>query len=305
MLQYVTVDMGAVTPESPYVVPGVPPLCRSGFATFSYGTHEGPLHPILWRQSIIVPEAIGATGVNVYTGSYNTYTVSLQGQPGQGLSIATVSGLLNLVAGIVGGITQGAPGENTDTGTQFVDGVTAPSPANSIFWRQVACPRVVGIGDTQSIAKDVNTLLTALAFTSEIAQWCVGRNIAETESTYPSLSGSVLTQPTSGTVRYAKLDIFATPDSNTSYWGKTGLRKLGYAAFEHDGFYEEPYYLNTTTLYAQPRLPGATGFYLLLDPGVKANLTLGINEFIATSTFTSLGEINFLAGITKGLIPKP
>lgn len=305
MLQYVTVDMGAVTPESPYVVPGVPPLCRSGFATFNYGTHEGPLHPILWRQSLFVPEAVGATGFNVYTGSYNTYTVNLQGQPGQGLNLTTVKGILNLIAGITAGITPGSAGENTDTGTQFLDGVTAPSPATNLLWSQVSCPRVVGVGDTQSIAKDVNTLLTALAFSSEIAQWTVAKNIAETESTYPSLQGSILTQPASGTVRYAKLDIFQTPNSNTSYWGQTGLRKLGYAAFEHDGFFEEAIYLNQTTLYAQPRLPGATGFYLLLDPGVKANLTLGINESIATSMFTSLGEINLVAGTVKGFIPKP
>lgn len=284
-------------------VPGIPKCFRAGFLQFSYGTKRGKLQPINWQQSMFLPEYNGATGALIWVPPDISWSAQTVDEHPNGISMSTTAGVINLAKGILTGVTRG----------------NFPSILPSDFGlnKHITLPRVSGArnlvstntADNDEMSRPATNTFSyqfwasALAFASEIAQQACYANAAETTETFPSVTRSSLITPTSGVPRYADVEVISIPGSPDMYWGSRGIPILGKFAWDYGGYKLPAQDINGQSNFFAPPVPGATSAYVILKPGIAANITLGENTFAMMSLQNALGQINFLAGEVGGLLP--
>ena len=281
-------------------LPGVPVAQRLGWLQFVYGTYGGKLHPLNFANSIVFPEAAGATGGNMFVPDDVSWSVQTMAEPSNGFSVTTSAGLINLALDLITNLSAG--GSCTDElEPPFVQGTLALPYAGAANTMATTPSEGFGVTSAYSLPIfELNCLLAILGFASEIAQQCAFYNAAETYTSYGPYTGSQLVTPTSGVPRSAQIYV-ASPPTGASYnFGATGALMLGHFCWEYSGFYGPLQYLNGKETYTVPEDPSVTGLYLILKPGVSATVEMGINEFAATALTTSLGTISMIAGLATG-----
>lgn len=300
MIQFATLDFGAI-PQEISLIAGLPPLCRFGFATFGYSGYNGPLQTLNWPQQLLIPEYPGADSLQLFVPPYVNWNMNLGGNSGQGLECSTISGALNLGKQIFTGLKRSAPGNDRGSFMTSHAGTNMPTMNPPTKTMQLKFMNQWETGVQFPASNHLNPLLILLGFASEIAQQTVLSNMAETFVDVPNFTGAKLIAPVTGVLRSVNLQILSIPGQDMYQFGKYGAKRCGYYAWEYNSFLTPVQYWNTQKLYAQPPMPGATGFYALLQPGLTANGTAGVNEFNSTSLNDTLGDINFGANILTGL----
>ena len=302
MIQYALVDFGTLdNPVS--TVRGSPPLARYGFATFGYGNYFEPLQQLTWQKNFLVPSFPGADSLQIFTFPAATYTVALNGNPGQGLGVQTVQGAINIGQAIFAGVHKSIAGNFDGSLLRFTGTPELPFPTSATDKLSKLYLMTDWYASLQGTLNKMNPLLIALAFASEIAQATVLQNMAETTQDVPNFTGSNLIMPTSGVVRSAFLGAISVPKSKVYEYGNYGASKLGYYAWDYNDFKTPAKCVNTQQFVSFPPIPGATGFYVITMPNITMNGQIGVNEFTATAMQTFLGQINLGANILTGLSP--
>jgi hypothetical protein len=282
-------------------VPGSPIARNLGWWQAFNGPRAGNLHPINFSQSLLLPEFQGATGGALWLKPDLNWTLTNYDYPTNGFSLTTGNGLCNF-----------ALGESTNW---INPPATALEPnmssgAVAIQLPQVSSGNVLTLapgGDVHPFQVpstkfgDWSLMMSAIQLAAEIAQQACMYNASETSEDFGSVTGAQLCFVSTGVARYANIDYTVIPDRSDLDFGATGVPFLGYYSWYYEGYYGPLQYINSTNVYSIPEMPTATGLYVILKPGVVMNVTLGVNEFVTTSTITSLGEINFAAGVVAGL----
>lgn len=281
-------------------LPGTVPAYKAGFIQFAYGTTAGPLQAINWKQSIFFPEYPGATGVYVWTPPGLGASAVTISQPGQGLSMETVVGVINLASALVTGFTEGSTSLEASSAIVRSAASSVPVPLALGGLGRVTLPISVGLGELEPFSNELNGYLLILGLASEIAQQSCYKNQAANEVVFPSLTGSAYTAPVSGVARYAKVRAVSVPAAAEYHFGASGILMLGHHCWEYNGFRSPLKYLNSQNVITYPEGVNVTGFQLMLKPNILVNLTLGINDYGVESLVTTLGEINLLTGVFTG-----
>jgi hypothetical protein len=298
--QYALIDFGSVKQEASYI-PGVPKIVRNGFFQWSYGTGYGDLQPLNFQQNIVFPEAPNAVGGLLWTPSWNSWTITpVEGGVGQN-GIATALGAIHVLQDNVPGFTTGV----TQAGSAFA-GVAANAgfrgPATNgnqlILLPSTTCSSPQ---DPTNSAYSRQWLWLALALACDIAQATCMANAAVTTSTFNYPADGNQLCATDGFCRNATIQVTSVPSDITFKFGATGALKLGWYAWEYDGWFGPLHNINSQNVFTVPEQMGATCLYLNLAPPLTATVTLGYNPEGIMSQYSTAGEINLLANILSGL----
>lgn len=282
-------------------VPGSPLVRNLGWWQAFNGAFAGKLHPINFAQQALIPEFQGATGGAVWMPSDLDWSITNFDEPTNGFSLNCTNGLVNMALGL---------------GTNWVNpGGTAIEPGLSSGGHGISPVEVNPInvmsnapsGDVHPAQVpgtkygDWAYMATGIQFASEIAQQACMYNASETTEDFPGLTGPNLCVAALGIARNVRISGVTIPDRSDLLFGSTGVPFLGWYAWYYDGYYGPLHYINSDNIYAVPEMPTATGLYLILKPGVKMDVNMGVNEYQSTATITTLGQIDFVAGIVAGL----
>ena len=278
-----------------------PGFRRYGFAQFSNAGYAGDLMPITFKNQLLIPDVAEADTIDVYTDDLNGWVGSLLKADAPSYDVKTTAGVINLAKQLVAGIT---------------NGVTAPSSyQNNISPQSWTVPIPDGSGGATSQTTAEGNILrdsvkptftltfwsTALAFASEIAQRQVLANMAATNDSVLDFTGETTITPSSGVPNRVQLTM-TTPGSHENVnFGNTGATMYGWYAWQYNEYYGKLHYLNAPQIATVPELPIATGLWVMLKGGVHASGEIWYNPYGLQSMFSSLGEINLLAGKLAGL----
>lgn len=289
------------SPPTVSYVPGVPKCFRLGFYQFQYGLYVGKLQPINWLQCQCFPERPGATGMYIFVPDDIAWNAATYLEPTDGMSVETEDGIVNLIENEIAGISDGNISDVPTIGTT-PDQAPAQIPVkNNTALVKVASGKSLTLSRTDGTALGAQPWLLALAMATDIAQKVCMWDASETTQTFPNPARSSLLVPTAGAPKWAQIDVFSVTSDPNLEWGSRGIPILGKCAWDYDGYKTPAEDINGLMMVTAPPAPGATGFYILLKPGVKVNVTLGVNTYDMSSIISDLGEINLLANKLAGL----
>lgn len=294
------IDFGAST-EFKWGVGHTPGAKRFGFAQFVADGYKGKLHQLGFAQNFVLPEMANADTVWIFTDPLNSWDVGITKADSQSFDVRTAIGAINIAKAIATGITNGSPAPATYQCNLFPQGWTLPFSDGAGGVSNQATAQGDSLVDVLHGTGTTGFLTACLAYASEIAQWCVNRNIAASYQDIGPFTGEHLAQPTSGAARNAKLT-FTTTDTSPDYnFGATGIPMLGWYAWEYDGFYGPLQYINDHAIYTEPEAAEATGIYVICKNGITCSGLLGVAPYDLVSMASGLGEINLLASVLTGL----
>lgn len=283
-------------------MPGIPPAQRIGWCQFNYGQGYGKLQPISFAQSMLIPEQPGAIGGIIMVPADVTWTAHAYSEPDNGFSFSSLASYTNMALGVFNGLKGAARGhfgpvDQAQASTQMP--INTFPPTGQTLQDTGAGNSWMGFPVQGT---NYSAWIALLAYASEIAQQACMYNQSETFEDSGTISGASLFAPTDGVPRSAAIQVGHHPVKSSYNFGSTGALMLGYYAWDYDGYKGPLHYINNVDTWTIPEAPSSTGLYVMLKPGVNANIHMGVNEFISTSMITSTGEVNLAAGITRGIL---
>jgi hypothetical protein len=259
------------------------------------------LQPVNFQHALLIPEAQGATGGYLWLKPDLAWSLTNVDYPPNGFSLTTINGLSNFALALYDAWQNpedgGENGPANNTGGTIRLPYTGPGNVLNLADAGVS-------GSWHLASPNIGNwplLMSALQFACEIAQQTCMYNASQTTQDFTGLSQDNLLEVSAGVARSALIEVYIAPEMSSVLFGSTGVPMLGWYAWEYDGYYGSLQYLNSFEQWTIPEQPTATGLYLILQPGVEANVTIGVNEFVSMSTVTTFGEINFAAGVAAGL----
>jgi hypothetical protein len=310
LLKYLVVNGVGPQPQDTSI-PGVPPILKRGYVQFQNGTYSGRLHPIRFQQQLFLPEFNAPTGYTVWTPPWNNGTVNAYTQAADDFSISNTLGVLNWIENNVPGLNNAITyNQNTSPAVRGggIDSLPAPAPAGG---EVISPPAVVEIVDS---AKNNNSKtafwLGAIQYAAEIAQSTVQKNMAADEDSAGPFTQGQMVGITACTVRWVQIYLpgaqckgryqySAIPGAS----GKPELPIYGYFAFSYGGILGPLHYLNSSQVYAEPEMVGATDVYVNTIGNLSWQVTYGKNADDLQAMETSTGQLGWLAGQLQGLVP--
>lgn len=299
-MRYALFDCGTTAKNQTWL-PGEPTAQRIGWCQFVYSGFSGRLIPISFAQSILIPDFQGPAGGRIFVPDSVTYSLTEVSEPAGGFTLNNLSGPLNYTLAEPTNWFPPISGAHQGGTSELHQNCNIPYATLAGVLKTDVGSNPQALADATAQYSNWSALMALLSFATDIAQQTCMYNASETTEEFTTLTGSTLCVPGAGVPRSAQIDCFTYPIDAGSNFGKTGALMLGHYAWYYDGYYGPIHYLNSAQSFSVPELPSATGLYLLLKAGVKANVTLGVNEYTTTSTITSLGTINFLANFLSGL----
>jgi hypothetical protein len=298
-IRYALIDVGA-TAQPRIRVPGIPTAQNVGWYQFVYGTFAGKLQPINFAQSILIPEAQGPTGGYLFLPPGTAWNLTTADDPPNGISVTTAVGIVNLTLNALGGLTNGVIAPVTQMGTARAIGTEVQYVGSGNLLTAGPNANTVVVADEVNLQTNFGFYMALLSFASEIAQWTCYYNASQTFTEYASQTGANLFPLTPVPCRSLQIIVPSVPSGTNYRFGSTGALMLGHYAWYYDGYYGPLKYINNSTLYAEPEMPTANGVYVMLKPGVQANIIVGTSTYAIEAMATATGYIGLLSGIVSG-----